>query len=169
MTRLMFATVAALLAGAPAQADDPEATATMKGSDGAAMGEVEISQATEGLLFRVAMTGLPEGWHAFHVHETGSCADGFAAAGGHYAPHGAGHGIMTADGGHAGDLPNIHVDAEGRAMADIHARHLGLTDGAAPLFDDDGSAIIVHENPDSYGAEAGAGGRLACGEVVMAE
>ena len=33
------------------------------------------------------------------------------------------------------------------------------------LFDADGSAFIVHAQPDSYGAEAGAGERVACGVI----
>ena len=30
----------------------------------------------------------------------------------------------------------------------------------------DGSAIIVHEKPDTYGEDAGAGGRVACGVIA---
>ena len=33
------------------------------------------------------LTGVPEGWHGFHIHETGACDPDFAAAGGHYDPN----------------------------------------------------------------------------------
>ena len=42
-----------------------------------------------------------------------------------------------------------------------------LADGETSLFDDDGSAIVIHEGQDDYVSEpAGdAGNRLACGVI----
>ena len=37
--------------------------------------------------------------------------------------------------------------------------------GTPMLMDDDGTAVIVHENADTYGEEAGAGDRIACGVI----
>lgn len=164
----MIASALALLAG-PASANDPAALTAMKAADGAELGNVGIFQTQEGLLFHIDVEGIPPGWHGFHVHQTGSCTDDFDAAGGHYNPGDKDHGLTTEGGFHAGDLPNVHADERGRVRADIHAAHLTLEGGDAPLFDEDGSAIIIHENPDSYQDEAGAGGRVACGEIVHAD
>lgn len=143
------------------------ATATLTGPDGSPMGTVTLTQGPKGVLVSAAVEGLPPGAHGFHIHEAGTCAPDFDAAGGHYNPGGAGHGILDAGGHHAGDLPNIHAGADGTARADFFTAAVTLADGAADsVFDADGSAIIVHENPDSYGADAGAGGRIACGVIV---
>ena len=38
---------------------------------------------------------------------------------------------------------------------------------AHSVFDADGSAIIIHAKPDSYGEDAGAGDRVACGLILL--
>ncbi|WP_037261071.1 superoxide dismutase family protein [Roseivivax halodurans] len=143
----------------------PAATATLMDPSGAEVGMVEIFETNDGLLFNVEASDMPEGGHGFHVHQTGECADDFTSAGDHYAPNGNSHGLMAEGGPHAGDLPNVFASAEGDVRADITSTVLSLEDGDAPIMDDDGSAIIVHENPDSYGEDAGAGGRIACGVI----
>lgn len=157
------------LLAAPVAAQDemtPAATATLVDAGGADVGSVEIYSTVNGLLMRVTASGLPEGWHGFHLHELGDCsAEDFSSAGEHYNPTDRGHGLMAEAGAHAGDLPNIHVAASGEVMADITSEILSLTDGDAPILDGDGSAFIIHENADSYQSEAGAGGRIACGVV----
>ena len=134
--------------------------------DGEAMGAVRLTQGDRGVLVQASLRGLAPGPHGFHVHETGACEPDFAAAGGHFAPGGEGHGILSPDGHHAGDLPNIHAAADGTARADFWTSGITLDDGAdASIFDADGSAIIVHERADSYGPEPGAGDRVGCGVI----
>jgi Cu-Zn family superoxide dismutase len=143
------------------------ATATLTAPNGAAVGTVTLTQGPKGVLVSADMHGLAPGAHGFHIHEAGACAPDFDAAGGHYNPGGGGHGVLDAGGYHAGDLPNIHAGADGVARADYFTVDVTLADGAAnSVFDADGSAIVVHENPDSYGADAGAGGRVACGVIT---
>ena len=171
MTR--FSTLAAGLIAAgtatTAIAAEPTAHADMMGPDGSDMGRVEITQGPRGVLFHIEAKGLAESWHGFHVHQTGSCDEGLDAAGSHYAPDGNEHGLMNEAGNHAGDLPNIYVDATGMARAEIHSARLSVEDGDAPLMDDDGSAIMIHAEPDTYMADAGAGDRVACGVVELKE
>lgn len=111
---------------------------------------------------------LAPGEHGFHIHETGSCEPDFSAAGDHFNPDGRGHGFASEEGPHAGDLPNIFVGADGSAEAHFFNSRITLDDGPSGLFDQDGAAFIVHEKPDSYQAEAGAGGRVACGAIIPA-
>ncbi|MCY3559179.1 MAG: superoxide dismutase family protein [Chloroflexi bacterium] len=143
------------------------ATAEMRGPDGEPMGAVTIIQGPRGLLIQARLSGLPEGWHGFHIHETGSCDPDFSAAGGHYNPTGIGHGVLHEDGHHPGDTVNIYAHADGTANADQYTVDATLGAGAATLFDADGSAIIVHEAPDSYGADPAAGARIACGVITL--
>lgn len=171
--RRAIVVLAALTAmGSAACGGDPpsdagaRASAAMRGPDGAAMGTVELTQGPNGVLISADVYGLSPGPHGFHIHAVGACAPDFSAAGGHFAPDGKGHGFMHADGPHAGDLPNIHAGADGSARADYFTSMLTLAaDDEASLFDEDGSAVIIHDMPDSYSAEAGAGGRAACGVI----
>ena len=143
------------------------ASATLTGSDGAAMGTVTLTQGPNGVLIAADVHGLSPGPHGFHIHGVGACSPDFTAAGGHFAPGGEGHGFMHEDGTHAGDLPNIDAGADGAARADVFSDAVTLarnSDGS--LFDDDGSAIIIHARPDSYGEDPGAGDRVACGVIV---
>lgn len=124
--------------------------------------------------------GLTEGKHGVHIHETGAC-EPCSAAGGHFDP--GGHGNTNPDGNHpyhAGELPNINIDdisgfdfnrdgepLGGGTLITLTTR-ISLSDGPLSIFDEDGAAIIIHTNPDSYcpdGEEAGCagGGRAACG------
>ncbi len=144
------------------------ATATMRGPDGEEMGTVTLIQGPRGVLVQARISGLSEGPHGFHIHETGACAPGFSAAGDHFNPTGVGHGPLYAGGHHAGDLPNLIAHDNGDAMADYYTPDVTLADGLAhSLFDADGSAFIIHEGPDSYGEDAGAGGRAACGVIAL--
>ncbi|NRB20811.1 MAG: superoxide dismutase family protein [Rhodobacteraceae bacterium] len=142
------------------------ATATLAGPDGAAMGTVTLSQGSGGVLVSADVTGLTAGAHGFHIHAIGSCDPDFKAAGGHYNPVGSGHGLLHSGGHHAGDLPNIHAGSGGAARAEYFATEVTFEDGAAnTLFDADGSSIIIHDKPDTYGESAGAGSRVACGVI----
>ncbi|HEY9037452.1 MAG TPA: superoxide dismutase family protein [Roseovarius sp.] len=168
MTRsgLMIATAIAAMIGGAAHAQ-PGAMAMLKLEDGQDAGHVTMTQGPGGTLFHAELSGLAPGWHSFHVHEVGSCDDGFAAAGGHYAPGGNGHGLLAEGGAHAGDLPNIHVGEDGVAMAEFYSSRLTVADGAELMMDEDGSAIVIHENADTYAAEAEAGDRVACGVITQ--
>lgn len=160
---------ALLLTAVPAGAQDAGARATMIGADGAQAGTVTFAQTPSGRLsVMVEMTGLPPGPHGFHVHETGACdpAGGFQSAGGHYAG-GHAHGVMAADGPHPGDFPNVHVGENGVLKVEFFADGLTISDGEFPLMDADGSAVVVHSDPDDYQSQpsGNAGARIACGVV----
>ena len=142
------------------------ASATLTGPDGAPMGTVMLTQGPHGVLISADVSGLSPGAHGFHIHARGACTPDFAAAGDHFNPGSDGHGFLHEDGAHAGDLPNIHAGADGAARADYFSDAVTLDeDEDHSLFDDDGSAIIVHAKPDSYGEAAGAGDRVACGVI----
>ncbi len=169
MRRLLLASaVLALptLAFADGHGEMPDpVTVEMMDTDGESVGTVTLTQMHDTVLLHVDLEGVPEGGHGFHIHENGTCEPDFGAAGGHYNPDGTGHGF-TEDGPHAGDMANVYAMADGQVRADVlNPRVSLLADAANTLFDDDGSALILHAKPDSYGSEAGAGGRIACGVI----
>ena len=167
MTRLL--SIAAVALALPTLSAAQDATATMMGADGAEVGTVTLTDTPNGLLIEARLTSVPAGGHGFHVHQTGTCEGDFTSAGEHYAPGGNEHGLMNEAGPHAGDLPNVFAQEDGVVEVDLWTTALSVGgETGAPLLDEDGSALILHAAPDSYGAEAGAGDRIACGVIEPA-
>lgn len=171
--RQLLLVALALLAAAACGGDDSPrevgatARATLAAPDGRVMGEVTLTQTATGVLISAEVTGLSRGAHGFHIHGTGVCSPDFTAAGSHFAPGGKPHGFLHEDGPHAGDLPNIHAGEGGNARADYFTTAITLDAGPDhSLFDEDGSAFIVHAEPDDYLDVASAGARIACGVIA---
>ena len=150
------------------------AEAALKSPTGDSMGTVTFRQATSGVLVMADVKGLAPGGHAFIIHEVGECTPDFGAAGDHFNPADTEHGFIhsawkrgEAGEAHGGDLPNIYAASDGSARADFFTVGITLDTGVRnSVFDDDGSAIIVHEYPDAYGEEeSDTGSRLACGVI----
>lgn len=150
------------------------AEAVLVSQDGGAIGTVTFRQTADGVLIMADMQGLGPGGHAFIVHEVGACTPDFGAAGDHFNPTEAKHGFIhsawkrgESGGAHGGDLPNLYASSDGAARADFFTDGITLDTGPRhSIFDADGSAIIVHERPDSYGAEeSDTGDRVACGVI----
>ena len=161
---LAAAAVAALVAGA-AHAAPQTLTAELRNSAGQAVGAVTLTEAPKGVLLRVEAKGLTPGWHGVHFHEKGDCSKSdFTSAGAHVHGPGAGvHGLLNAAANETGDLPNLHAGSNGEASAEMFT---SLTTLAA-LRDADGSALVVHANPDDHLAQpiGGAGPRVACAVI----
>lgn len=143
------------------------AVAVIMDAAGETLGTVTLTQGPQGVLVSAELRGLPPGGHGFHIHETGACAPDFSAAGSHFNPTDQTHGFLFSTGQHAGDLPNLYVAADGTVRADVFTNDISLAgDDDRSLFDDDGSAVIIHEKADAYGEDSGtAGGRIACGVI----
>ena len=150
----------------PSQAQT--AKATLQTADGKDAGSVTLTQTPSGVLLALTVKGLPPGEHAFHVHEVGKCEAPFTSAGGHFNPDKKKHGLLVAEGAHAGDMPNLHIPASGELAVEVYNATITLEKGKPnSLFDADGSAVIIHANKDDYKSDptGEAGGRIACGVV----
>jgi len=120
----------------------------------------------------VNVTGLKPGMHGVHLHAIGKCEPDFTAAGGHFDPGPAGN--MDPDANHPyhmGDLPNLNIGPNGRGVMKATTSRVTLSDGPLSLFDADGSAIIIHGNPDqgiTGEPKSGVSGgpRVACGVIT---
>ena len=94
-------------------------------------------------------SGLTEGFHGFHIHDAGTCdrnaedAAGnpspFFTAGAHWNPDERIHG------NHRGDLPPLLATTGGLARANILTDRFTIN----RLLDENGSAVIVHQDPDN--------------------
>ncbi|MBU2532402.1 MAG: superoxide dismutase family protein [Alphaproteobacteria bacterium] len=163
---VLAAGIAAMMALAAAGAQAAQsATAEMKDVEGKNVGTVTLTQTPHGVIMRAELKGLSSGWHGFHIHETGKCEPPFESAGGHFNPTGAEHGFKNESGPHAGDVANIHVGDDGKALAEFFTSLVTLEEGKTNLMDGDGSAIIIHTSADTYEEEPKAGDRIACGVI----
>ena len=108
----------ALLQGAAAE-DAATAKAALKDAKGQEVGVASFTQTQAGVLIRLSVRGMPGGEHAFHIHAVGKCEPpDFASAGGHFNPTSAHHGMMSGP-GHAGDMPNLHIPADGSLDVEV--------------------------------------------------
>lgn len=170
MRRTLAGLVAAAgcLAVSQAQTQEQSTNAVLIDPEGKQIGNVAISEVAQGVRIFAQADDVPPGVHAFHIHETGQCdPPDFQSAGGHYNPTGMQHGWDNPQGPHAGDFPNVHVHEDGKLAVEYFTNAVTLGEGETTLFDEDGSAIVMHEGADDYQTDpAGdAGARIACGVI----
>ncbi|HEV7931424.1 MAG TPA: superoxide dismutase family protein [Actinomadura sp.] len=162
------------------------ADAAIKDTNGKTVGSLRVEDVPSGKSkITVAVTGLPAGYHGFHVHAKGLCdpkstdpATGspFFSAGGHFNLGSGSHPD------HSGDLPPLLVAADGSGSASSVTDRFRIEQ----LLDHDGSAIVIHARPDNQanipdryrqaGGKTGpdaetlktgdSGGRIACGVIT---
>ena len=154
------------VASLPAHAQT--AKAALKDAGGKDVGTVQLIQTPHGVLLKMALKGVAPGEHAFHIHAVGKCEPPFTSAGGHFNPDNKKHGLMAADGHHAGDMPNLTIPQSGELTAEVLNASITLDKGKPnSLFDADGSALVIHAGKDDYKTDptGDAGGRIACGVI----
>ncbi|MDZ4771013.1 MAG: superoxide dismutase family protein [Chloroflexota bacterium] len=152
------------------------AAASVINADGDSIGTVTFTAVNGQTVVTAELLGLPQGFHGFHVHTTGSCEDTnqgrFTAAGGHVGAN------TTSHASHPADLPSLYVTENGSAYLSV-VTDLFTVD---QILDADGSAIMIHANPDNfanipprYGGPdletlntGDSGARIACGVIVGA-
>ena len=168
MRIIRVAAVALAIAPCVSSAADM-ASADIVGVEGAIIGQATFEQTPTGVLMSVDVGRLPPGLHGIHLHATGSCAPDFKGATGHINPGKVVHGLRNPDGPDNGDLPNLYVAADGSARAEFFTTRVSVSGGEMPaLLDEDGSAVIIHENADNHMTQpiGGAGGRIGCGIIA---
>ncbi len=150
---------------------------TLTDVEGQPVGFAAIEEAEDGVTVTVVNSedsGLPPGEHGIHIHETGICDplgdEPFSSAGGHFNPTDSAHGGPDTEQRHAGDLGNITVNEDGTFTFDVTVQDVALAEGAEDtLADEDGSALLIHANPDDLETDPSgeSGGRIACGVIFQ--
>jgi Cu-Zn family superoxide dismutase len=169
----LTATLVACGSDATAPRTAPFAEASLRDVAGAQIGTARFTQDAAGRVsLTVQVRGIAPGRHGIHLHTVGACdagtATAFSSAGGHHNPTGRQHGHENPLGHHAGDLPNLVVDAVGVGQLSETLDQLS----PAALADADGTAIVLHQNEDDRRTDAGplgpgnSGARIACGVVT---
>ncbi len=118
---------------------------------------------------------LAPGKHAVHIHEKADCSGEFKCAGGHFDPGPAGNSDPDVNHPfHAGDLPNIIVNIQGKGHLEAITTRISLSNGPRSILEPaEGTSLMIHANPDPYeGGDSGSGisggPRLACGIIQTA-
>jgi Cu-Zn family superoxide dismutase len=141
-------------------------------AEGNAVGLATFTEDDAGVTIVALMEGLTAGEHGWHLHEFGICDpagdEPFASAGGHWNPTDQEHGAPDAPSHHVGDFGNFTATADGLAEAEITTPDYTLGEGPTSVFDEDGTAIIIHAGMDDLTSQpsGNSGPRFACGVVA---
>ena len=164
---LRYAALIAVSLSLASPAVAQSAKAQLKDQKGAEVGTVDLTQTPAGVMLRLSLKGLPGGERAFHIHAAGRCEPPFTTAGGHFNPAGQKHGLLVGP-GHAGDMPNLHIPQSGDLSVEVVNAAITLEKGKPnSVFDNDGSAIVIHAKADDYKSDpaGNSGDRIACGVI----
>tara|TARA_R110000737_G_scaffold98107_2_gene132337 strand:+ start:649 stop:1242 length:594 start_codon:yes stop_codon:yes gene_type:complete len=138
-------------------------------SDSKVKGEVTFTEDDEEVSMVAVLSGLTEGEHAIHIHQTADCtaADG-SSAGGHWNPTNEPHGKWGAsEGYHKGDIGNFTADADGNAKVEFSTEEwcIGCDDENKNIL---GKGVIVHQGVDDFTSQpsGAAGARVSCAGII---
>jgi superoxide dismutase, Cu-Zn family len=170
--RLILLTAVLFFVGFASRAIAQErARAELKNADGKNVGTAEFRDTKQGVLISLRLTALPPGLHAVHIHTAGKCeAPAFTSAGGHFNPLNMKHGLKSADGPHAGDLPDLLINKDGGGRYEVLAQNISLGAGNLSVLGAGGKTIVIHATADDNMTDpsGNSGDRIACGVIAKA-
>jgi superoxide dismutase, Cu-Zn family len=169
---LMSAVMLGLLLPCSVFAQEQRAYAELKDRDGKSIGMATFREVLGGVVIDIDVKGLTPGLHAVHVHAIGKCeGPAFTSAGGHFNPAQKKHGLRSAEGPHAGDMPNMYIAKDGTGRFEVLADNITLKTGDRSVFDADGSALVIHAGADDDMTDptGNSGDRAACGVITAGQ
>ena len=154
--------------GAQSASPAPIAKGTFHNAEGQRIGVATFTDSGGTPRLEVSVSQLPPGMHGFHIHAVGVCTPpDFKSAGGHLNPTDKHHGRLNPEGPHLGDLPNLTIGANGSADTSFAVPKALLGSGEGSLFQAEGTALVIHADPDDYRTDpsGNSGDRIACAVV----
>ena len=141
-------------------------------ANGDAVGLATFTENADGVTVHLLIEGLSPGEHGWHLHEFGVCVPGgaepFMSAGEHWNPTAQPHGGPDDEEHHVGDFGNLVASEDGLAEMEITTTEFTFEAGVTSIFDEDGTAIVIHEGVDDLVTQpsGNSGPRYACGVVA---
>ncbi len=160
---------AALILPLAAQAQNVFETPII-GVKGEPIGTLSLRDGANAVVARIRINagGLEPGWHGLHFHAVGDCSDTgkFLLSKGHINHSNKKHGLLNAEGPDEGDIPNLFVNADGSANAEVSSVAVRLA-GEKGLKAAAGSALVIHAAEDDHSSQpiGNAGARVACAVI----
>ena len=120
------------------------------------------------VIIKIQLTGLKKnGFHGFHIHESGDLTSKCESMCAHFNPYGKTHGCPGMKNRHVGDLGNLETDAYGSSNYTIIDNMIKLRGSKANIL---GRGLIIHADKDDCGQggdeaslkNGNAGKRIAC-------
>jgi superoxide dismutase, Cu-Zn family len=146
--------------------DNPRATAQLLPTQGnKTFGEATFEQEGSKVRLTLFVQGLKPGQqHGLHIHEVGDCGNQAENAKGHFNPFNKPHGAPSGSEHHAGDLPALIANKQGRAKVQADIDLITVGTGPSGII---GRSLIVHAQPDDYKSQpsGNSGDRIACGVI----
>lgn len=141
------------------------ASANLLRADGSSAGVATISRRDGELWMSVSADAPASGTFGMHFHMVGKCeGPKFTSASAHWNPAMKMHGTENPMGPHAGDLPNVTANSDGKISFEQKLGNIQLT-GTNGLLDADGASVMIHAKPDDYRTDpsGNSGDRIICG------
>ena len=113
----------------------------------------------------IFVQGLAPGrQHGLHIHEVGDCGNDAENAKGHFDPQGKPHGAFGSAQRHAGDLPQLSANKQGRANVQVDLVGVTLAPGTTSIAN---RSVVVHADADDGKTQpaGNSGRRIACGVI----
>jgi len=119
----------------------------------------------------IQLSGLKKnGYHGFHIHESGDLSDKCESMCAHFNPFGKTHGCPGLKIRHVGDLGNLKTDVTGSASYSMTDDVIKLRGSKANIL---GRGLIIHADQDDCGQggdeaslkTGNAGKRIACAVI----
>ena len=127
-------------------------------------GMARFTETQHGLFIELDVVSGPAGFHAVQINDCGDCAA--LAEGGHFNPEHHAHGERGAPAGHAGDLGNIEIAANGLGRIEFVTERLTLRAGEHSIV---GRTIAIDERRDQPLVQpwGDSGAPIACGVIRL--
>ena len=143
------------------------ASAKIINNNGEQIGVADLLPGPHGVVLRVHVANVTPGEHGIHLHSVGTCedTDSFKKSGGHLKSGEQSHGYLNSNGYEEGDLPNLYVSENKVGDMQTLVENVFFYGSPASIFDDDGTAIVIHESADDQITQpiGNSGQRIACG------